>query len=330
MQEKDVIVVTLNYRVGVFGFLASDDASVDANAGILDQRMALEWIKRNIHAFGGDKERITVFGMSAGATSIAVHLTSPTTPPGLFKRAIHQSGPLGIRMRRMEDTIHASMDVARRLKCIRYVQKGISAQDEEVMDMQCMRTRKSKEILKALKDPMNNQTAHFQHPDPKHRQALDNNVAHEMGDMFYWWPTLDGKHIVDQPYESLKQGKLAIPNIDLIMGVQRDEGGYYTVDYDSPVIGTWKSNKIHNSTSHTKHVQQLFGQDYFRLAQYYPEHPDTEGNLLEIANLVGDFVFICPTQSAADGLSHSSAVKRLWMYEWTQPGFVSLSFQFVP
>ena len=95
MARHGVIVVTLNYRVGVFGFFSHPDLAaegkVDGNQGVLDQIAALQWVKRNIAAFGGDPDRVTIFGESAGAESVAVLTTSPLAK-GLFQRAIAESG----------------------------------------------------------------------------------------------------------------------------------------------------------------------------------------------------------------------------------------------
>lgn len=94
--NHDVVVVTINYRLGVFGFL--DVGSVDdtkyagsGNCGILDQIAALEWVKENIEGFGGDPNNITIFGESAGAMSVGILLTLPKAKP-LFQKAILQSG----------------------------------------------------------------------------------------------------------------------------------------------------------------------------------------------------------------------------------------------
>ncbi len=94
---KGAVVVTLNYRLGPLGFLAHPQLSaesehgVSGNYGILDQIAALQWVQRNIAAFGGDPERVTIGGESAGAQSVAVLLASPLAR-GLFHRAIGQSG----------------------------------------------------------------------------------------------------------------------------------------------------------------------------------------------------------------------------------------------
>ncbi|XP_060528004.1 juvenile hormone esterase-like isoform X2 [Cylas formicarius] len=87
----DVIVVTFNYRLGIFGFLSTDDMESPGNYGLKDQLVALKWVKDNINKFGGDPSRITVFGESAGAASIGYLLLSEKSS-GLFQQAIMQSG----------------------------------------------------------------------------------------------------------------------------------------------------------------------------------------------------------------------------------------------
>jgi len=97
LTRKGVVVVSLNYRLNVFGFLAHPELTAESehdssgNYALLDQISALQWIEGNIAAFGGDPERVTLFGESAGATNIAYLMSSPLAR-GLFHGAIMQSG----------------------------------------------------------------------------------------------------------------------------------------------------------------------------------------------------------------------------------------------
>ena len=97
LAKKGLVVVTVNYRVGVLGFLAHPELTNESkhhasgNYGLLDQVAALEWIKRNIGVFGGDPARVTIVGQSAGAASVH-YLTGSPLAKGLFIRAIAQSG----------------------------------------------------------------------------------------------------------------------------------------------------------------------------------------------------------------------------------------------
>ena len=97
--RRDVIIVTANYRLGGLGWLGGSavqrNNNIDGsggNFGLQDTRAALEWVQRNIAAFGGDKDQVTIYGESAGASIVAVHLVAPRSS-GLFVSAIMESGP---------------------------------------------------------------------------------------------------------------------------------------------------------------------------------------------------------------------------------------------
>jgi len=92
--EEDIVLVTINYRLGPFGFLTTGDDIAPPNVGILDQRMALRWVQENIQAFAGDPEKVTIFGESAGGISVMAHMASPGSR-GLFHQAISMSGVWG-------------------------------------------------------------------------------------------------------------------------------------------------------------------------------------------------------------------------------------------
>ncbi len=94
--DQDIVVVSINFRLGSLGFLylgelLGDDYATSGNCGVQDQILALQWIQKNIHAFGGDPNRITIQGQSGGGKSVANILVSPKSK-GLFQQAIIQSG----------------------------------------------------------------------------------------------------------------------------------------------------------------------------------------------------------------------------------------------
>lgn len=108
--SRGIVTVTVNYRLGVFGFLAHPDAAsespsgVSGNYGLLDQQAALRWVRENIARFGGDPERITLGGAGAGAIAVNAHMASPLSR-GLFARAFGQSGGAFARSRPWSRTI---------------------------------------------------------------------------------------------------------------------------------------------------------------------------------------------------------------------------------
>lgn len=89
--ESGVILVTINYRVGLFGFMSLNTEDVPGNAGLKDQSFALKWVQENILNFGGDPNRVTIFGESSGSASVQYHILSPMSK-GLFGGAIMESG----------------------------------------------------------------------------------------------------------------------------------------------------------------------------------------------------------------------------------------------
>ena len=140
------VVVTLNYRLGLFGFLAHPSLDSNghplANYGILDIQAALHWVNRNIRSFGGDPTRVALGGQSAGADDTAANLVSPRAA-GLFNRALFASGPVVEGIFRLSDGVAAGMAFAEAAGC-----PGDSAQAA-----QCLRNLSVARILQLQGTP---------------------------------------------------------------------------------------------------------------------------------------------------------------------------------
>ena len=115
--ENDVIVVVIQYRLGILGFLSSGDDVAPGNYGLMDQTLAIRWVKDNIRAFGGDPDSMTIFGESAGAASVGYQLLSPMSR-GLFSRAIFQSGTPLSRWAFDRDPVKDFYDLADKTGCL--------------------------------------------------------------------------------------------------------------------------------------------------------------------------------------------------------------------
>ena len=120
---RDVVVVTTNYRLGVFGFfgdslLAGEDPAYPyaGNQGLLDQRAAMQWVQNNIAAFGGDPNNVTIFGESAGSFDVCAHVASPMSA-GLFHRAISESGGCTVGVRTADEAAAAAAAISTSVGC---------------------------------------------------------------------------------------------------------------------------------------------------------------------------------------------------------------------
>jgi para-nitrobenzyl esterase len=116
--KKGVVLVTINYRLGVFGFFAhpeltkESDRNSSGNYGLLDQIAALEWVQKNISGFGGDPKRVTIFGESAGSWSVNALVATPLAK-GLFQRAIGESGADFAPLAKLAEAEQAGLSFAR-------------------------------------------------------------------------------------------------------------------------------------------------------------------------------------------------------------------------
>jgi para-nitrobenzyl esterase len=119
LARRGVVVVNINYRLGVLGFFAHPELTKESphraagNYGLADQILALRWVRENIASFGGNPENVTIFGESAGANDVNALIASPLTK-GLFARVIAQSGPIGTQLS-LADSEKRGVDLAARL-----------------------------------------------------------------------------------------------------------------------------------------------------------------------------------------------------------------------
>jgi carboxylesterase type B len=154
LAERGTVVVTLNYRLGALGFMVSSSDGLLGNFGVMDQRAALHWIKDNIRRFGGDSDNITLFGESAGAVMLGLHLMMEGAGK-LFHKAIIQSNPLGLQFRSVVVADFIGEALKRSVDC---------------RDLACLRSERVEEILRAQSSLM--------------------GLPRSVGDFFTWGPTL--------------------------------------------------------------------------------------------------------------------------------------------
>lgn len=194
---QDVVVVTLNYRLGPLGFLAHAALTSEAgtrpasNFGLLDQQAALAWVRDNIAAFGGDPRNVTLFGESAGGISVCVQLLSPSAA-GLFHRAIVQSGPCSTFKPPTQTEAEAQ-------GAILASKVGCTAGDARAV-ARCLRDLPLRTVLTAL---------------PQKPEVV-------FGDGYSWMPAMASPTIPGEVRARLARGDLH--KVPLVVGANADEG----------------------------------------------------------------------------------------------------------
>ena len=204
LAKRGIVVVTLNYRLGIFGWLAHPSLSAESghdasgNYGLLDQIACLEWIQQNIAAFGGDRGRVTISGQSAGSACVGLHLYGPLSR-GLFHRAIFQSGGKHPR-----DPLISCLAPSYRTKQQAENEGERVLQEKGVDDIDSLR---SLSVEKLLEGNDRNDDTHWG-PPPFYRACLDG------------WA-------FPRTYEETLLGGLA-NDVPVLNGQNKDEGGNYT------------------------------------------------------------------------------------------------------
>ncbi|WP_329124104.1 carboxylesterase/lipase family protein [Streptomyces sp. NBC_01465] len=185
-RQTGTVVVSVNYRLGAMGFLASAGLDheakdgVSGNFGMQDQQLALRWVRANIGRFGGDAHRVTIAGESAGGRSVCTQLASPTAR-GLFRAGIIESGAYGDCAARTQQTaVAAGAAFAAKLGCD-------TAQDT----VACLRRKPAQDVLAAQSG-------------------------------FDWGPVTGGAFLPQQPAAALASGRAG--NVPVLNGANKDEG----------------------------------------------------------------------------------------------------------
>ncbi|GAB6029212.1 hypothetical protein CHUAL_004981 [Chamberlinius hualienensis] len=137
--DHDVVLVFIGYRLGPFGFLSTNDSVSSGNYGLLDQVEALKWVQTNIGAFGGDKNKVTIFGESAGGASVSYHQISPVSKD-LFRAVICESGTAANHWALQNQTLYWAKFLASSLEC---------PTDNSVDLVNCLKQKSAYDIVNA-------------------------------------------------------------------------------------------------------------------------------------------------------------------------------------
>lgn len=272
-----VIVVSMNYRLGALGFLAlPGNSEAPGNMGLFDQQLALQWVQRNIAAFGGNPKSVTIFGESAGAASVSLHMLCPQSEP-LFTRAILQSGSFNAPW------AVVSPEKARNKTLTLAKFTGCSRENETEMII-CLQNKNPQEIL-------SNEA--FILPS-------DSLLSVNFG------PTVDGDFLIDVPYTLLQLGQ--VKKTEILVGVNKDEGTAFLV-YGAP--GFSKDNSSIITRKEFQEGLNVFFPGVSDLGKesilfYYVDWLDDQTPQVyreALDDVVGDYNIICPALDLTKKLS---------------------------
>lgn len=279
--QGKVLVVTINYRLGALGFLAGTDG-LPGNYGFLDQRLALRWVQENIKPFGGDPKKVTVFGESAGAMSVGLHLVTPESQ-GLFRAAIMESNPYGLPYKTVAQAKEFGDMLKKSLGC-----KG--------KDIACLRD--------ANKIPAELIIEHQSSPLLEIKGMLEGFKG-----QLIWAPVVDGKLIPTQA----TQAKFNKP---ILIGTNRNEGVIFAVEEQMTIPFTKK--KIVPKIKYELFLPFLFplkkAAKIFEMKRYRPRFGD---NTVPLSHLLTDYLFTCANQEVMN-----NALVPIFAYYFTHvPSF---------
>ncbi|KAL4223079.1 Carboxylesterase 5A [Mactra antiquata] len=296
----DVIVVTVNYRLGMFGFLRSNDGKLPGNQGLWDQHLAIKWVHENIASFTGDNKQVTIFGESAGSASVLYQALYPGNQ-GYFQRVIAESGsPLAdwaLLLEPNADLYFAKMNCE-------------SSSDPEA----CLRAKTSEQlqIPRIATDPL------------KFAPLLDGDFIPESAHDILFGNTVNPKSIASRTFYS---------SLDILTGVNNYDGALYMVsvwpyvlhysDINNPHITRQQLNDVYKGiVENTLHVKDNKTAEMLRemIEFEYTNWTDPSSFLstrVSLLNISSDVGFFFPAISAAQGHVASNGRGKTYFYEFS-------------
>src|SRR5512139_436665 len=276
----DLIVVSMNYRLGPLGFMAlpglTEESGTTGNYGLLDQQAALRWVRENIGAFGGDPRNVTIFGESAGGNSVCMQLISPSAK-GLFDKAISQSGgcvgtPLGPVT---PDKAYGSG---------RKFAGSLGCTDQPTM-VACLRGKPAGDF------------------------GGDFLSMWGLNDLS-WTPVIDGKVIKESTGSAIRSGRYT--KVPLIVGSNKNEGRLFTaVQYH--VLQGRRSTADDLNTAITRRAPAA---EQAMRAAYPPASADNAD--LALSDFTTDGLFACAALFTSRAAA-SNPGQRVYQYEFADP-----------
>ncbi len=281
VRRGDVVVVTLNYRLGVLGWLALDhlDSSLagSGNNGVRDQILALRWVRDNIGSFGGDPDNVTVFGESAGGGSIAA-LLGAAEADGLYHKAIIQSGPVAIAPPYKPDMLTTAL---------------LAALGEPEGGIEAFRRADPTRLIQAQTD-----IGAIDQMGRDRDHAIDGSGAGLR-------PSVDGVVVHASPIQVVTAR--GDRNVPLLIGSNQDEGTLFSMLLPTDITDEEIIAALPETIT-----------DPAVLADWYADR--STGRRL-IIDLMTDSIFLIPSLRLADAQAATPAPVWVYMFTWKTPVF---------
>ncbi|XP_058121867.1 LOW QUALITY PROTEIN: juvenile hormone esterase-like [Anopheles ziemanni] len=314
LATKLVILVTIQYRLGVFGFLSTGDAAAPGNAGMRDQVLALRWVQRNIATFGGDPQAVTLFGESAGGASVQLHMMSPLSR-GLFQRAILMSGSaLAVWSLPVDDPLALAR---RHAKLI-----GVSETDElttaELVDVL---QNIDANVLVASEQALG---TWFDHPIVIYRPTIESAAV-----------PVEDRFLTDDPGKQWTEGRFM--NIPILLGTVPNEGAVVSLPilHNQTIMDQFNENLV--ELLPVVLALNASSADLGRLKErYFPNAPSdrwvSEESADNFTEMVSDALIKYPTlKTLQEYLSHpAETCRETTLYSFEFVGRHSFSSIYVP
>jgi carboxylesterase type B len=285
VRTQHVILVTINYRLGLFGALYT--GSVHGNFQTKDQQLAMQWTQANIAAFGGDPARVTIAGQSAGAFSVATHVTLPSSA-GLFQNAIIVSNPFTLLAADPVGAMQLGTKVLEGLNC---------PQDGGDLELACLRSADPQLLLNL------SQTTKY---------ALTGTSF--LSEMMPWVPVVDGTFLPYQPLDAFERGNFT--KVPIMFGTVANESVEFIWDISAKPMSAIEVGVLIDvifGSDYAKNITELYGP--IPLAQWSDAHV-----YLEV--IATDYIFYCANRKVGEWMSKLTPTYMYffnylsWINEW--------------
>ncbi|MBN1652692.1 MAG: carboxylesterase family protein [Deltaproteobacteria bacterium] len=282
--KQGVVLVTINYRLGPLGFFAHPDlpkeGSPFGNQGLLDQRMALQWVQKNIEKFGGDPENVTIFGESAGSADVCLHMVSPGSR-GLFHRAISESGGCTTRF-------GLQVDSDDRAKAIETFTEALGCKGTED-ELACLREKPIDDIMANAAQP--NPTAGI-----TGKRQFSFTVVIDGADGF----------LPDTPRALFEKKRIA--EVPYLLGSNTDEGTIFLLS---------ATGLPTNDEEYVAYLKGGFGDYADQIAALYPPSNFNGSYRDALVRVIGDSSLVCSTHDTARRAAKAGL--DVFMYNFNVP-----------